>query len=403
MIFHSEPINHTKIGFSPMRLRKLHLKNRFIKSATYEGMYHSGIPTDQLTDFHTRIARGGISMTTVAYGAVNDIGRTHSDQMYLHDMVLPSLKKLTSSVHQYHCAASIQLTHCGFFSKNNQIKGRKPLAPSRKLNLYGIMEGLFFSKSMNDKEIIQTAEDFARAAQLSKAAGFDAVEIHMGHGYLISQFLSPRINTRSDKYGGSLKNRLRFPILVLDKVRDAVGQDFPIICKVNLDDGFYGGLQINESTEVARTLENTGADALVLSGGYTSKTPFYMMRGKIPLYQMIKAEKKLMHKIALAVFGKLIIKKYHFEENFFLPLARKIRQVVNLPIAYLGGVLSAEGVNQILNEGFDMIAIGRALIHDPDFIKKIQINRNHISECNHCNQCVAEMDNSGVRCVIIEQ
>jgi 2,4-dienoyl-CoA reductase-like NADH-dependent reductase (Old Yellow Enzyme family) len=389
--------------FNPIRLRKLHLKNRFIKSATYEGMCLNGMPTDQLIEFHRRIAQGGVGMTTVAYGAVNSIGRTHGDQMYLHEGILPFLKRLTSSIHQYHCAASIQLTHCGYFSKNKEFSRQKPLAPSRRLNMYGLMNGLFYSKSMSEEEIKQTAEDFSKSALLSKTAGFDAVEIHMGHGYLISQFLSPGINTRRDHYGGALKNRLRFPLLVLEKVRDSVGQDFPILCKLNLEDGFRGGLIIQESLEVARALENAGVDALVLSGGYTSKTPFYLMRGEIPLIQMVNAEEKILQKIAMAVFGRIIIKKYPFEENFFLPLALKIRQAVNLPVVYLGGVLSGEGIYQILKEGFDLIAIGRALIHDPDFIKKMEKDPDHISACNQCNQCVAEMDRSGVRCVIANQ
>ncbi|MBS0000781.1 MAG: NADH:flavin oxidoreductase [Cyclobacteriaceae bacterium] len=389
--------------FSPIKLRKLLLKNRFIKSATYEGMYRGGMPAGQLIDFHTRIALGGVGMTTVAYGAVNNAGRTHDEQMYLHEGVLEPLQQLTDSVHQYQCAASIQLTHCGYFSKNKQLAGKKTLAPSRRMNMYGFMEGMFFSKSMDAGEIIGTAEDFARAAVLAKSAGFDAVEIHMGHGYLISQFLSPIINSRTDDYGGTLQNRLRFPLMVLERIRNAVGGDFPVLCKMNLDDGFRGGLKIDESIQIAAALENAGADALILSGGYTSRTPFYLMRGDIPLTQMIRAESQMLQKIALAVFGRIIIRKYPFAENFFLPLAGKIREAVKMPVVYLGGVVSSEGINRIMNEGFDMIALGRALIHDPDFIKKIRGNRSFISPCNHCNLCVAEMDHSGVRCLIDEK
>jgi 2,4-dienoyl-CoA reductase-like NADH-dependent reductase (Old Yellow Enzyme family) len=386
--------------FNPIQLRGLHLKNRFIKSATYEGMCRDGQPTEQLIDFHTQIAKGGVAMTTVAYGAVNSIGRTHGDQMFIREELLPSLKKLTASVHHYHCAASIQLTHCGFFTKYKVSRAHKPLAPSRQLNLYGLMDGIFYSKSMSGDEIEQTAKDFAQSARISRTAGFDAVEIHMGHGYLISQFLSPGINKRRDRYGGPLKNRMRFPIMVLEKVREAVGQNFPIFCKINLEDGFHGGLTIEDSVKVARSLENAGADGLILSGGYTSKTPFYLMRGEIPLKQMIRAERKFLQKIGMTVFGRFVIKKYPFEENFFLPLAIKIRRAVNLPLVYLGGVLSGEGISRIMNEGFDLIALGRVLIHDPDFIKKIDQNPEHQSACNQCNQCVAEMDRSGVRCVI---
>jgi 2,4-dienoyl-CoA reductase-like NADH-dependent reductase (Old Yellow Enzyme family) len=388
--------------FRPIRLRKLQLKNRFIKSATYEGMCRDGIPTKALIDFHERIAQGGVGMTTVAYGAVSNTGRTHEEQMYLHEGLLDPLRKLTASVHRHDCAASIQLTHCGYFTKNRKLNGNKPLAPTRQINLYGFMDGLFYSGKMTFDDIYRTAEDFAVAAALAKRAGFDAVEIHMGHGYLISQFLSPAINNRKDKYGGNLENRLRFPLMVLERIRQAVGEEYPVLCKMNLEDGFRGGLEIEESIQIARALERTGADALVLSGGSTSRTPFYLMRGGIPLQQMVRVEKKLMQKIALAVFGRMIIRKYPFDENFFLPLARRIREAVKMPVVYLGGVVSSAGIRQIMHEGFDMVAIGRALIHDPDFIVKIRSINDFLSPCNHCNLCVAEMDSSGVKCLLGE-
>jgi len=174
----------------------------------------------------------------------------------------------------------------------------------------------------------------------------------------------------------------------------------PILCKMNLSDGFKGGLEIDEAIEVAKALEKAGVDALVLSGGFTSKTPFYLMRGDVPLKEMIKAERQWQHKAAFAVFGRFIIGKYEFKENFFMPLALKIRETVKMPLVYLGGVASAKGVEQVFAEGFDMVAIGRALIHDPDFILKIKDNEQHVSGCNHCNICVAEMDRGGVRCVL---
>jgi 2,4-dienoyl-CoA reductase-like NADH-dependent reductase (Old Yellow Enzyme family) len=236
---------------------------------------------------------------------------------------------------------------------------------------------------------------------LAVEAGFDAIEIHMGHGYLLSQFLSPRFNRRKDDYGGSLENRMRFPLEVIDSVRKAIGEDVPVLSKINLSDGFIGGLEISETVEIAKRLEQAGMDALVLSGGFTSKTPFYLMRGDVPLREMIRAEKQIQHKAAFAVFGRIIIGKYKFSENFFMPLALKIRQAVKMPLVYLGGVISAEGVEQVFADGFDMVAMGRALIHDPDFVLKIKADLQHVSLCNHCNICVAEMDRGGIRCVIV--
>jgi 2,4-dienoyl-CoA reductase-like NADH-dependent reductase (Old Yellow Enzyme family) len=387
-------------AFTPFKLRNLTLRNRFIKTAANEGMIRNGLPSPQLVDHHRRIAQGGIAMTTVAYGAVHPDGRTHEIQMYMRPEVLPGLKQLTDAVHKEGAFASIQLTHCGFFTNNRLVTGKRPIAPSRILNNYGLLSGIFMSREMTTADCRLLARDFANSARLAIEAGFDAVELHMGHGYLLSQFLSPKFNRRKDEYGGSLANRLRFPLEVVAAVRKAVGEEVPVICKTNLSDGIRGGLDIDESVLVARALEAEGVDALVLSGGLTSKTPFYLMRGDVPLKHMIRAERQIQHKAAFAVFGKFIIGKYEFTENFFLPLAIQVRQAVKMPLIYLGGIVSAPGVNQVMDAGFDLMAIGRALIHDPDFILSVAKDPNHLSPCNHCNICVAEMDREGVKCVL---
>ncbi len=387
-------------AFTPIKLRNLTIRNRFIKTATNEGMWENGLPSKRLVDHHARLAQGGVGLTTVAYGAVNADGRTMEHQMYMRPEVVPDLKRLTDAVHSNGGAASIQLTHCGFFTNNRLVTSKRPLGPSRLINNYGLLSGIFCSKEMTTKDLRLTTEDFARSARLALDAGFDAIELHLGHGYLLSQFLSPKTNRRKDEYGGSLENRMRFPLEVVEAVRQEVGEGVPVICKINLNDGFRGGLTIGESVILAQTLEKAGVDLLVLSGGFTSKTPFYLMRGDVPLWRMIKAERQWQHKAAFAVFGKFIIGKYKFSENFFLPLARKVRESVKIPLAYIGGVISSKGIEQVFAEGFDMVAIGRALIHDPDFILKVQENSAHISECNHCNICVAEMDKNGVRCVL---
>jgi len=387
-------------AYTPFQLRSLILNNRFIKTATYEGMCDNGNPTQQLIDFHERTVKGGIAMTTVAYGAVNPDGRTHEHQMYLHDGIAEQLTSLTDAVHKAGGKASIQLTHCGFFSSNKNLSTSKPLGPSRVLNAYGIMSGNAFSRAMTIKEINQTTADFAKAADYSKKVGFDAVEVHMGHGYLLSQFLSPGINKRKDNYGGSLENRLRFPLGIISEIRKSMGEEFPILIKMNLSDNFKGGLTIEESVKIAKALEQAGVDALILSGGITSKTPFYLMRVGIPIWSMAKAEKNWLQKIAIATFGRFIIRRYEFNENFFMPLALKVREAVKMPLVFVGGVISKDGIEQIMKEKFEMIALGRALIHDPEFILKIKDGSIQKSECNQCNICVAEMDRGGVRCVL---
>jgi 2,4-dienoyl-CoA reductase-like NADH-dependent reductase (Old Yellow Enzyme family) len=222
----------------------------------------------------------------------------------------------------------------------------------------------------------------------------------MGHGYLLSQFLSPLTNRRKDKYGGSIENRARYPLEVLKNVRARVGPAYPVLVKLNLSDGFRGGFTLKDCIYVSRQLEKNGCTAIVLSGGFTSKTPFYLMRGKIPLWGMIRNGSSMAEKITMALFGPFIIKRYKFTPNFFLEQAREVRKAVDLPLVYLGGIDSLTGIEEVLNAGFDFIAIARALIHDSDFLMKLKEGRIEKTECNRCNRCVVEMDRGGVKCVL---
>jgi 2,4-dienoyl-CoA reductase-like NADH-dependent reductase (Old Yellow Enzyme family) len=374
------------------------LKNVFIKSATYEGMFSNGIPTQKLIDHHTEMAKGNVALTTVSYGAVSPEGRTFKDQMYIHEQSLVRLKVLATAVHKAGGKVSMQLTHCGYFSKNTEIK--TPLAPSKVFNEYGFMNGLVFSKEMTKNDMQLVANQFAEAALKLKEIGFDAVEIHMGHGYLLSQFLSPWTNKRRDEYGGSIENRMRFPLEVLKSVISKVGKDFPVLVKLNLSDGFKGGFTLEECKLMSKALEKNGCSAIVLSGGFTSKTPFYLMRGDVPLKGMIQNGASLAEKITMALFGPIIVKKYKFTPNFFLNQAKEIRKAVKIPLVYLGGVDSKTGIEEILNAGFNFIALARPLIHDANFLIKIKNNLIEKSECTRCNECVVEMDKDGVKCVL---
>lgn len=387
-------------AFSPVKLRKLELKNRFIKSATFEGMSREGVPEHRLYEYHASMAKNDVALTTVAYGAVNEDGLTHEDQMVIDGSAMPYLERLASGVHEHGGKISIQLTHCGYFTRSTRYKSRRPLGPSRTLNKYGIMKGRLFAKAMDMEDIRQTIEDFATAAKISVKAGFDAVEVHMGHGYLLSQFLSPAVNKRKDRYGGSLENRMRFPLQVLDAVRLEVGDDFPILVKINLSDDFRNGFMLTECIKSVQMMHAQGVDAVILSGGSTSKTPFYLMRGEVPLKEMVESEKNFLQKVALRFFGRTIIKKYAFTENFFLDQAIRVRKSTRMPLVYVGGVVSAEGIQQIMDAGFDMIALARALIAEPDFLKKVREDHTHRSPCDQCNICVGYLDKKGIDCVL---
>jgi 2,4-dienoyl-CoA reductase-like NADH-dependent reductase (Old Yellow Enzyme family) len=361
-------------------------------------MYEDGLPTKALTDHHVAMAKGGVALTTLSYGAISPDGRTFPGQLYIHEASLARLRQLAEAVHQADGKVCMQLTHCGYFTKNKAVG--KPLAPSRIFNAYGALSGIFFSREMTREDLSRISDDFARAALQLKEIGFDAVEIHMGHGYLLSQFLSPKTNRRKDAYGGSIENRSRFPMEVLSNVRASTGEDFPVLVKLNLSDGFRGGFSLGDCIHVAGELEKNGCSAIVLSGGFTSKTPFYLMPGKVPLWGMIQNGDTLAEKITMALFGPFVIRRYPFRENFFLEQAREVRKAVRMPLVYLGGVDSRKGIEEILDAGFEFIALARALIHDPEFLLKLQDGRINRSECTRCNQCVVEMAREGVKCVL---
>lgn len=339
-------------------------------------------------------------MTTVAYCAISDEGRTFADQMVLSEETARALRSLTDAVHREGAAASLQLGHAGFFTKYRAAGRSRPLSPSRSFNAYGLMSGQPWSAPMTIRDIERVVDDFVRAARRAREAGFDAVELHLGHGYLLSQFLSPATNRRRDDYGGDIQGRMRAPLQVVAAVRRALGAGFPVLGKVNLRDGFRGGLELDEATTVARALEQEGISALVLSGGFTSKTPLFLLRGGRPLSRMVEAEPSGLQRLAMQAFGPFVVRKYPFQEMFFLPEARVIRQSVDVPLVLLGGLLSLENLETAMAEGFDFVALGRALIADPELVNELQAEKKTRSRCTSCNECIAEMDLGGIRCIL---
>jgi len=380
-------------AFTSFQLGPLRLRNRIVKPATFEGMCPEGRVSPALVAHHREVAAGGTALTTVAYASISPDGRSYATQLCMRPDVAPGLRTLVDAVHREGAAASLQLGHCGYFA-DRRLVGGAPMGASRLFNTYG----LSFARPMTEEDLARVVADFATSARIAAGAGLDAVELHFGHGYLVSQFLSPFTNRRTDRWGGSLSNRSRLAVEVLRAVRGAVGPDLPVLLKVNLRDGFPGGLEIDEAIEVARRLEGEGATGLVLSGGFVSRAPLYMLRGDVPVRQMAAVQERWWARLGLTLFGRLLVQAYPFEEGFFLGEARRMRAAVRLPLVLLGGVKSLAGIDQALGEGFELVGMGRALLHDPALPRKMERGEVTASACVPCNECIAEMDRGGVRC-----
>ena len=349
-------------------------------------------------EHHRAVAAGGVGMSTVAYCGVSRDGLAFGHEMWMREEILPMLEQMTGAIHEGGAAASIQLGHCGFFA-DPKITKKKALGPSRKFCTYRQA----FSQEMSEEDMARVRDDFGTAAGMAKGAGFDAVELHSGHGYLLSQFLSPWTNMREDSYGGSLENRVRFPVSVIEQVRERVGPGFPILVKMNLRDGFKGGVEVDDAIEIAKRYEAAGASALVLSCGFTSRTPLYMLRGKVPIMGFVKAVDSLLAKVGMLLFGRFMVQYYPFEELFLLEEARKVREAINMPLVLIGGVCSLENMAKAMDEGFDFVQVGRATIRDPNIVRKMERGEVQSSDCDHCNRCVGEINSGPVRCVCLDE
>lgn len=379
--------------FTPVTLGPLTLRNRSIRSAAFESMCPGNVPSPQLLDYHRSVAAGGVGMTTVAYAAVTRSGLSFDRQLWMRPEIVPGLSELTDAVHAEGAAASIQLGHCGNMS-HKSICGCLPVGASSGFNLYSPT----FVRGLRADELPEMAKAYGRSVCLAREAGFDAVEIHAGHGYLISQFLSPSTNHRKDEFGGTLANRMRFMEMVMEEVMKAAGNDMAVLVKMNMRDGFRGGMELDESLQVARKLQELGAHALVLSGGFVSKAPMYVMRGEMPIRTMTHYMTCWWLKYGVRLVGKYMIPSVPFREAYFLEDALKFREALDIPLVYVGGLVSRQKIEEVLNHGFEAVQMGRALLNEPDFVNRMRREENARCNCLHSNYCIARMYTLDMAC-----
>jgi len=389
---------HLDRAFSPAQLGKLPLNNRILKAATYEGKTPDGMPGDNLLNFHRAVVEGGSAMTTIGYCTTEADGRINDQMLWLHEGIRDRLSSMNQTLKAAAPGVRIsgQMTHCGNFSKNSKLQRlKRPLGPSRQFNMLGLPAGIPFAGAMTHEDINYLVKTYRDAAALMKETGFDAIEIHFSHGYGLSQFISPKTNRRTDEYGGSLENRMRLPLRALEAVREAVGDDFPILGKIGLYDGVKGGLKMPESIDAAAMLDRAGIDALICSGGTSSFNPMIYFRGDTLDKGLIEVEKNPIAKLGLKMIGSRMFRHYPYEELYFLEDAKKVRDRVQCQMVYIGGCTELSSIETVMAEGFDFVQLGRPLIKDPAFVKHAMADRNYKNGCIHCNRCAALIEAPG--------
>jgi len=382
--------------FSSGRIGPLTLRNRILKAATYEGLSHDSRVTTDLVEFHRAYAAGGVGMTTVAYCAVSPEGRTSPHQLQWTDEAMPGLRALTDAVHAEGAAVSAQIGHAGPVADPRGNR-RPALSPSTRFpNMSGGV-----SRKVKVADLHRITADHARAAGRAVAAGFDAVEVHLGHSYLASAFLSPKINHRKDDYGGSLANRARFARAIMRAVRDEVGDRIAILAKLNMSDGVRGGITLEESIQTARWIEADGTvDAFEMTAGSSLLNPMYLFKGGAPVEEFVAVMPQPI-RTAMRFGGRKFIREYPYRDAYLLEDARRVRSEIRLPMVLLGGITDRAAMDTAMAAGFEFVAMGRALLREPDLVNRIAADAATPSLCIHCNRCMPT-NFVGTHCPVVE-
>lgn len=371
--------------FNPAKLGPLTLRNRVIKAATFEARTPDALVTDDLIEYHRLPAAGGVAMTTVAYCAVSPGGRTGGNQIWMRPHAVPGLRRLTEAIHAEGAAISAQIGHAGPVAdaRSNQATA---LAPVRFFNPIAMR----FAQKATREDIDDVLAAHAHAARLAVDAGFDAVEIHLGHNYLASAFLSPLLNRRDDEFGGSLQNRAKVARGLVMAVRRAVRQQVAVTAKLNMTDGIRGGITVDEALTSARWLQDDGGlDAIELTAGSSLVNPMYLFRGDAPVKEFAAAFKPPL-RWGIRMTGHRFFREYPYRDAYLLREARLFRAELTIPLILLGGITNRTTMDLAMAEGFEFVAMARALLAEPDLVNRIAAEGSQVrSACTHCNQCMA--------------
>ena len=346
------------ILFTRVSVGRAVIPNRFVRSATHDFMAEDGgSVSDRQVDLFFRLAEGEVGLIITGHAFVNPQGRASPRQIGIHeDAMVPGLARLAAAVHRFPSRIFVQLAHAGRQTKE-KICGGLPVAPSAVYEpVYKVLP-----REMTQEEIAGTIDDFVRGAVRARAAGFDGVQVHAAHGYLLSSFLSPHTNRRSDAWGGSLENRLRIVSEIIRGIKAAAGAGFPVALKLNSSDLMPGGLDIEAAVEAARRFESDGLDAVEVSGGTSEAGLGSMWPGVRP----------------------------EDEEGYFVDAAARVKAAVRIPVFGLGGLRTFRQMEKaVLGGRADLVSMSRPFIREPALVRLFHEGKTRKSECISCNKCL---------------
>jgi 2,4-dienoyl-CoA reductase-like NADH-dependent reductase (Old Yellow Enzyme family) len=356
--------------FEPGEINGMQLQNRFVRSATWEAMAdENGAATPELINLLVKLARGELGLIINSHAYVQKVGQAGLKQLGIHnDDMISGLKDIADAVHDHGAKIVCQLAHAGFFG-NTALTRQTPIAPS---NVEGIAEGA--RQEMTKEDIGRVIEAFAAAAGRAKSAGFDGVQIHAAHGYLLSEFISPLFNHRTDEYGGPIENRARLALEVFQAIRETVAKDFPVLIKMNSKEFVDGALMPQDFVQAGKMLAEAGIDAIEVSGG-------------LPIRSTTRS-------------SQLGINKEE-KEAYFQKEAAALRKQVAVPIILVGGNRSFHVAERLVNEGVaDYISMSRPLIREPGLIKRWKAGDLTKAACVSDNLCfLPARAGDGIYCV----
>jgi 2,4-dienoyl-CoA reductase-like NADH-dependent reductase (Old Yellow Enzyme family) len=362
--------------FEKVSINGMALANRFVRSATWEGLAsRDGSVTPKLTKMMVELARDEVGLIISSYTFVSPEGQSSPGQLAIHDdRFVAGLWTMVEAVHKAGGKIALQIVHAGRFA-DFALTGLQPIGPSAVAK-----DGQATCRAMSKADIANIVSAFTQATVRAKQAGFDAIQLHGAHGFLLSQFLSPALNQRTDEFGGTLENRARFLLEVVRSVRKATGPGYPLLIKLNSEDFLDGGLTRDEAVQVSAMLEAASVDAIEFSGG-TVVSP---------------------EKFSPSRPGKPKIPQ---GEVFYREAAKLYQAKVGIPLMLVGGIRSYETANDLIRSGLaDYISLSRPLICEPGLIKRWHNGDHRRSDCASCNSCFAPAsDGRGVYCVTLEK